>query len=256
MTKETISPRRPVRVKGWAESRLDQFLLRAVMEPLPWWQAIARWLVTTLARLTLSFGRTFPLLYRPWYRLSQIVRYMLDQRRHETVKTIFLRRLFSLQRPDDGRFRVSYAVCNWIVAIFLLTLVPDCLEALYVYSTYPFGTYHDVIVTEAYPKQKVVNGVLTDTNTFAVHGYQTNGNEKRELYFELGPNIWFIKFTPEYTFGQIPKLGRCTFETYGIMLRIPRKLRLLAPGSLYALNPWIVDMQCIAPNIVPAQEKH
>jgi hypothetical protein len=221
------------------------------MEPSPWWRAILRYALRQIARWTLRFGRTFPYIYRPWAFAASWVRQILDRRRHETVKTIFLRRLFSLRRSDDGHFHISYAIVNWLTLFVALTFVDDAISAVYAWGTYPFGTYHDVIVTEAYPRQKVINGTLTDANTFAVHGYQVINGEKKELYLELGPNIWFFQWTPEYQFGQIPKLGRCTFETYGIMLRWPRRLRLLSAGSLYALNPWIVDMQCVAPDIVP-----
>ena len=243
--KPPVVPRQPIPIKGWVESRLDRFLLRAVLEPLPWWQAIVRWIVTKFAKLTLYFGRTFPYVYRPWYRLAQFVQRRLDQRRHETVKTIFLRRLFSLQRTD-GVFRPSYAVCNWLTVLFFLTFVDNLIDGIYAYGTYPFGTYRDVIVTEAYRN-------ITDQSTFAVHGYQMVNGEKHEIYMELVPNIWFMQFYVEFQFGQIPVLGRCTFDTYGISIRIPRRLRMLTAGSLYALNPNIVDMQCVAPDIVPPQ---
>lgn len=237
--------RLPILPKPWVESRLDRLLLRVALEPLPWWKAGLRWAVRQTIRFTLHLGRTFPYVYYPWYWLGNLVRGYLDHRRHETAKSIFARRLFSLRKAPAGTFRTSYMIVNWLTMAFALTLVDDAIDGVYAYTTYPFGTYHDVVVTEAYRN-------ITDQSTFAVHGYQTLENgEKHELYFELGPNIWFMQFYVEFQFGQIPKLGLCTFHTYGISLRIPRRLRLLSAGSLYALNPWIVNLECQAPNIVP-----
>lgn len=234
-------PRRESRGNSW-EQRLDAVLARAVAAP-SWPRAILYWIVRLLAKLTLRFGRTFPYVYRPWYWLSRDVRRRLDQQRHETVRTVFLRRLFGLDWPDK-RFRISFALVNWLTVILCLPLVDDLLDGLYAYATYPFGTYHDVVVTQAYRN-------ITENNTYSVHGYTMVNGEKREYYFELRPNIWFWQFYVEFQFGQIPVLGRCTFDTYGITLRIPKSLRLFAPGSLYALNPYIVNMDCTPPTIVP-----
>jgi hypothetical protein len=233
-------------------ARLDAFLALAALHPLPWWRAILYWMLRKLVALTKYFGRTFPYVLRPWYRLCRVVRRRLDARavdRYDTARTLSLRRLFGLQRPQDGQFRPAYAVWNWATFLVFLwiapTIIEDAIAGTYAYSTYPFGRYRDVIVTQAYRN-------ISDQTTYAVHGYEMLPNgDKKELYFELGPNIWFWNLYPEFMFGQIPILGRCTFDTYGVTLRIPRKLRLFSAGSLYVLNPWIVDMQCTPPTVVP-----
>lgn len=200
--------------------------------------------VRCFAKLTLHFGKTFPYAYRPWYWLSWLARRRLDRVKRDTTRTMFLRRLFSLDWPVERRFRVSFVLVNWLTMIVCLPLVDDVLDGAYAYATYPFGTYRNVVVTQAYRN-------ITENNTYSVHGYTMVNGEKREYYFELRPNIWFWQFYVEFQFGQIPVLGLCTFETYGITVRIPRSLRLFAPGSLYALNPYIVNMDCKPPTIVP-----
>ncbi len=236
--------RRPILPKAWVESKLDRFLLRAALEPRPWWQAIALWTLKKLARLTIWFSHTFPFLYWPVYVVCLFVRRLLDKRPYQTARSMFLRRLFSLRRPTERRFYTSYAIVNWVTLFLAFGFVDDAIDGIYAYSTYPFGTYKDVIVIDTYRN-------ITNQSTFAVHGYQIINGEKKELYFELGPNVWFWDLYPEFMFGQIPKLGRCNFDTYGITVRIPRRFRLFTAGSLYALNPWIVGIECTAPSIVP-----
>ena len=243
-----------VKPKGRWETRLDAFLMRAVLEPRPWWVAICHWLIRKLAQLTLYFGRRFPYILRPWYALAWTLRKAwLDRVHFHTSKTMFARRLFGIQWRE-GQFRPSYAIANWIVFVVFLWYVPlTVLEGLYVYGTYPFGTYHDFIVTQAYPSAAA--SYVTDQKIYAVHGYVLADNsERREYYLELGPNIWFMELYPEYIYGKVTVNGRCTFHTYGIPLRIPRGLRLLAAGSIWALNPWIVDVHCTPPTVVPPSE--
>lgn len=227
--------------KGRLETRLDSFLLRAALEPRPWWLAIFHWVLVKLARITLHFGRTFPYLWRPWVWGGTVVISRLDKRRHETAKTIFLRRLFSLRRNADERFHPIYAAWNWLFALALLWFLPAVVgNAMYAYLTYPFGEYRDVVVTQAYRN-------ITNEHTYAVHGYQIDPDgTKEELYFEIGANVWFWQLYPEFTFGRIPVLGRCTFQTYGISLRL-----LKDTSSFYVLNPWIVSAKCTPPTVIP-----
>jgi len=220
--------------KGWLETQLDRLLLRSVVAQHSWWY----WIGAKFARLTLRLGIRFPWVYRPWFWLGALVRRSLDERRHETALTIRLRRLFPPRRPNDGVFHPSFAIVNWITLLVVVSYLNVPIEIGYAYGTYPFGTYRDVIVTEAYRS-------ITDPSVFDIHGYYlTRNGVKHEVFFELGSNIWFWNLYPEYTFGQIPKLGRCTFDTYGLPVRL---------GKLYALNPWIVHADCVAPVIVPPE---
>lgn len=227
------------------EQRLNDFVARANAEP-SWPRALAVWFIRRIAHLTLRFGRGFPYVFYPWIGISIGASWVIDQWvRRETGRTIFLRRLFSLRKTEDNRFRLSYMAVNWIVFLFLLTLMDNATEGIYAYATYPFGTYRDVVVTQAYRN-------ITEHNTYSIHGYQIGENgEQIERYFEIAPNLWFWEFYPEFTFGQVPVLGLCTFDTYGWSIRWPRRLRLFSPGSLYALNPYIVNMHCRPPTIVP-----
>lgn len=230
---------RPLRnvPKGWLESRLDDTLKQATRVPHPWWH----WVVTPLARLTLWLGRTFPFIYRPWFWIGRVVRQWLDDQHHETANTVRLRRLFPTRAADDGRFYTSFAIVNWITLLFALSYITVPVEVVYAYSTYPFGTYHDVIVTQAYRS-------ITDPSVFDIHGYYvTPDGVKHEVFFELGSSVLFWNLYPEYMFGQIPITGRCTFDTYGLPVRL---------GKLYALNPWIVRPDCVAPANVPPQSSH
>lgn len=77
--------------------------------------------------------------------------------------------------------------------------------------------------------------------------YVTPDGVKHEVFFELGSSVLFWNLYPEYMFGQIPITGRCTFDTYGLPVRL---------GKLYALNPWIVRPDCVAPANVPPQSLH
>jgi len=278
---------RPIQRKGRVEGWLDEALtgdahLRASKQRASWWWIIGRWLLYILAIVmlvitpldehvgifrwlaelcglalalsyfhprfghwlascTMHFGRTFPYVLRPWYSVCKFMRSRLAKVKFETKHTIYLRRLFSLER-HDGRFNPRHALLNWVTVLFLMYVFP--LDGIYAYVTYTWGTYHDIVVTQAYRN-------ISDQNTYAVHGYKLIDGVKHEYYFELGPNLWFWQLYPEYMFGQLPVLGRCTFDTYGVTLRIPQRLRLFAAGSLYALNPWIVSIQCTAPSIVP-----
>jgi len=205
-----------------------------------------------LAKLTLHFGRVFPYYLRPWRWLGGIITPRLAKVRNITPRTLFWRRMFDTQWTKDRAFGAHRLVSNWIAFLLLLYAAPmvieTVLDGVYAYTTYPFGTYHDIIVTQAYRN-------IREQSTYSIHGYRIEDGEKHEFYFELDPNIWFWQFYVEFQFGQIPILGRCTFETYGITLRIPRRFRILASGSLYALNPHIVNLQCTAPDIVPPSEK-
>ena len=267
------------RVEGWLDRLLDHSVLARTS---PWW-LIVRWLLYIvafwvlvimplnergsllgwltdlllfgaaiayvnprflhkLASWTLYFGRTFPYVLRPWYWLSTFMRRQLAKVR-ATMRTVWLQRLFSLERTD-GRFRPSYAAINWATVLLAAYIMP--IDGIYAYLTYPFGTYHDIIVTQPYRN-------ITEPNIYSIHGYKIIDGVKHEYYFELGPNLWFWQLYPEFMFGQISQHDRCTFHTYGITLRIPQKLRLFSVGSLYALNPWIVSIDCVSPNIAPTQ---
>ena len=254
MTKPFVLPpldRPHVTSKGPWERSLDGFLMRAVLEPRPWWLAIGTWMLRILARLTLHFGRTFPYIVRPWYALAFVMRrWWLDRVQFHTVRTMFARRLFGIQWKA-GTFRPIYAIVNWIAFLAFLWYVPLlAIEGIYVYGTYPFGTYENFVVTQAYASTSA--SFFTDQKVYAVHGYITmSDGERREYYFELGSNLWFMQLYPEYIFGRVIVNGRCTVHTYGIPLRIPRGLSLLAAGSIWALNPWIVDVHCVSPTVVP-----
>lgn len=110
------------------------------------------------------------------------------------------------------------------------------------------GTYENVVVTQSYRN-------ISEHNTFAIHGQIAKpSGDIEDVYLTLGPNVWFWDLYPEFIFGKIPASGRCTFYTYGITLRIPKRLRIFSAGSLYALNPWIVDIKdghCTIPTNVP-----
>jgi hypothetical protein len=282
----TLPPLRhqPIQAKGRVEGWLDRIAVRAALKRIsPWW-AIVRWLLYivafwvlvvvplnervgllewltqlllfgaaiayvkpsflhTLAGWTLHFGRTFPYVIRPWYWLSKFMRGQLAKVR-ATARTMWLRRLFALEW-SEGRFNPRYAVVNWVTVLLAAYIMP--IDGFYAYLTYPFGTYSDIVVTQPYRN-------ITEPSTYAIHGYKIIDGVKHEYYFELGPNIWFWQLYPEFMFGQISQYSRCTFHTYGVTLRVPQKLRLFSAGSLYALNPWIVSIDCVTPDIVPTQK--
>jgi hypothetical protein len=288
----TLPPLPSRRILGGWERRLDGMLFRAATTPVSWWWTGGRWLVYlaaiyalflaplvgdqasiqvwtimligfttliallkpqfryTLAALTLRFGRTFPYVLRPWYWLSIYARERLKTVKTETARTVYLRRLFSLTWTD-GTFRSTHAIGNWLTFLLVLFYLPmflsNGIEAGYAWGSYPFGTYTDIDIAGV-PYRNITN-----QNTYSVHGFKIIDGVKHEYYFELGPNIWFWQLYPEYMFGQIPAFGRCTFHTYGITFRVPARLRLFSAGSLYALNPWIVGMECTSPSIVPSK---
>ncbi len=248
LKRESLQP------KSWfvrQNEKIDAVLAAAVKQRHSWLQVCIFSVAKTALRLTSYFGHTFPYIYRPWYWLSSFIRYRLDRRfnivRVETVKTLFMRRLFGLIRPQDHIFRPSYAVVNWMTALVFISILPSIIgiliEGIYVYST--GNTYNDVIVTQAYRN-------ITDQSTFSVHGYEElEDGSKRELYFEIGANLWHWTLYPEFVFGQVTVNGKCTFHTFGETVRIPRRLSMFSRGSLYVLNPWIIDLQCTAPSNVP-----
>jgi hypothetical protein len=289
-----LKPRPMLPKKGHVESWLDGWMTRAVQTQTSWRYIAGRWFIYLmalwvlvivpvfvdqmsmekwlfcvlgftiiigmaqpnfrrwLAKLTLHFGRVFPYYLRPWRWVAQKVHPRLMAVKHVTPRVMFWRRMFDQSWTKDRSFGFHRLVSNWLGFLALLYATPIVtsivLDGLYAYGTYPFGTYHDIIITQAYRN-------IREQNVYSVHGYRIESGEKREYYFELDPNIWFWQFYVEFQFGQIPILGRCTFETYGITLRIPRRFRILASGSLYALNPHIVNLQCQAPDIVPPEKK-
>jgi hypothetical protein len=246
--------REKIQPKSWfmrQNEKLDAVLAAAVNQRHSWLRVSALSLAKNTLRLTSYFGHTFPYVYRPWYWLSSFVRYRLDKRfekaKVETVKTLFMRRLFSLVRPHGDIFHPIYAVVNWATLLVFMSLIPAIagilVEGIYVYTT--GDTYNDVIVTQAYRN-------ITDQSTFSVHGYQELPNgQKKELYFEIGANLWHWTLYPEFVFGQVTVNGKCNFHTFGETIRIPRRLSMFSRGSLYVLNPWIIDLQCTAPSNVP-----
>jgi len=279
----------PIARKGRFEAWLDSLLLRAVVTETSWrWIALrwalyiaalytlviapvfidqmslGRWLsfvlgfalaisIATpdfrrrLAVLSLRFGHAYPYVLRPWRRLAVWMQRRLAEVRPVTVRTLFWRRLFTVD-PETGQFKTGRMVLNWLSFLLLLYVSPmvaeTVLDGAYAYSTYPFGTYDDIIVTQAYRN-------IRDQSTYSIHGYKVVNGEKQEYYFELGSTLWFWQLYPEYLFGQVPILGRCTFHTYGMTVRVWRKFRIFSAGSVYALNPWVVGIQCTAPNVVP-----
>ena len=203
--------RRNFRLKGRLETWLDRIAVRAALKRTsPWW-GIVRWLLYImafwvlvvmplnerfgliewltylllfgaalafvkpsflhkLASWTLYFGRTFPYIIRPWYWLSKFMRWQLAKIRFMTARTVWLNRLFSLEWRD-GRFNPTYAAVNWATVLLGLYMMP--IDGFYAYLTYPFGTYADIVITQAYRN-------ITEPSTYAVHGYRIIDGVKHE----------------------------------------------------------------------------
>jgi hypothetical protein len=242
--------RAKIEPKGWMEekiSRIDEFFAKAVSSERPWWKSIVFSFVCRFFRLTLLFGRRFPYLFRPYLWVSAIGRLLIDRHivktKTETVRTLFFKRAFAA-REQITKFNAFFALLNWLTVLFVVfEILPTVVEGVYAYGTY--GTYKGVIVTQAYRN-------ITDVNTFAVHGYHiTKDGNKEPLYFSIGPNIWYWDLYPEFLFGQVAQYAKCDFITYGITVRVPTRLHFLSQGALYVLNPWIINMSCASPSIVP-----
>jgi hypothetical protein len=204
--------------------------------------AVAAWTV----RRFLRSGRKFPLLYRFWYALGWVVLSAVPAGR-ETSSSIVLRRAFKRGVAPDPSYRGDYVAFNVLTVLVALCVAYFVIEPVgegaYILTTYQHNKYTDVTVTSHYRD-------FTQPHLFAVHGYETlKDGEQRELFFEIKPSFWFQDYNSEFVFGKISDNAVCNIDAYGTLLRIPLAFRYLSKDSLYALNPWIVDVRCKTPTL-------
>jgi hypothetical protein len=223
------------------------------------------------------------MLYRLWYALGWIVLRALPIGR-QTSASIVLRRAFEQDVPHTpywkevgqafGRMVLRVLPKRWVsIALqqafkrgvtpaipyrgdylavnFLTALVLFCVayfiyepvgEGAYILLTYQHNKY-TVMVTSHFPDRSA-------PHQFGVYGYRmlVNG-EKRDIFMEIGPSFWFQEYNPENIFAKVRDNTLCEFDGYGFPFRLPLAIRYLSKDSLWALNPWIVDVRCKDPVI-------
>lgn len=202
---------------------------------------LVRWGYAILNRLVarlLRSGRKFPMFYRLWSFIGRLILGFLPKK--PTAAGFLLDRMF--QRNRDTAYHGSYVAFNFLFAalmFWLILLISQPVgESAYILLSYRHNKYTDVIVTSHYPDRLA-------PHVFAVHGYQIMADGKQEeLFAEIGPSYWFQEYNSEIIFGKIRDNATCDFDAYGYFVRIPLALRYLSKDSLYALNPWIVDVRC------------
>lgn len=224
---------------------LDAFFARIIAEPKPLWKVLVIWVVSIAFRLLFWLGRVFPWFYRPIVWVCRGVNRYLDRRRRtkfDTVRTLALRRIFSLHYHPKANFHLSYLLLN---LLFLWLIPPTLFDALYAYGTY--RVVPNVVVSQTYPQ---ASGSILRMPTYSIHGdEELPDGSRQEIYYELGFSLWYWVWYQEFIYGHISQFDRCTFEVYGWTIRFPKLLRF--GGQVYAVNPWIVGSQCIKPTIVP-----
>lgn len=187
-------------------------------------------------------GRKYPLIFRIWDLLGRIV--ISRQSGPATARSILLQRLFKRPQTTDTAYHGGYVTLNAITALAMLWAAwmacGTVVESAYILLTYQHNKYTNITVTSHNPN-------FTSPHLFAVYGYKKlpDGSQE-EVFLEIGPSFWFQEYNPEFLFGKISDNAICSFDAYGVLLRIPLGLRYLSKDSLYALNPWIVGVRCFA----------